>query len=401
MTNRTVTLLGLALLTFAISCSAPGQTRLPRYTAITSKSPFDSYKTPIGLAILVFNGDATLDIKLFNVLRQDTSVLKKFTIFPYDVLRTQMDALGLIKLDASDQHTLSQLRDQLNINLVVTGKAIDNGFDLAIVSTNGGKVFDHSYFNTSKSTAIADAALLFSGNIVTDYVDVGKIEWIEVDSGSCEMGSNDGYGDEKPVHTVQVKQYYMGATKVTFDQYDAFCDATGRNRLEDNGWGRGRMPVYNVSWDEANAYCKWLSDQLGEVICLPSEAEYEFAARGGTKSTGHIYSGSDYIDDVAWFVGNSKGQPHDVGGRMPNELGFYDLSGDAWEWCADWYHTSYNGAPSDGKPWNEEIPNTPYHAVRGGGWDCSSINCRVSVRNAGNSSGWVNFAGFRLVRESK
>lgn len=230
---------------------------------------------------------------------------------------------------------------------------------------------------------------------------VGNIEWIQVEGGTFEMGSNDGYGNEKPVRSVQVRPFFMSATKVTFDQYDAFCNATGRKRLDDNGWGRGKMPVYNVSWDEANAYCQWLSDQLEDTVRLPSEAEFEFAARGGMKSGGHIYSGSDYVDDVAWFVGNSKGRPHEVGGRMPDELGFYDLSGDVWEWCADWYHTSYDGAPTDSKAWNEEDPNTPYHAVRGGGWDCSSTNCRVSVRNAGNSSGWVNFAGFRLVREAK
>ena len=161
------------------------------------------------------------------------------------------------------------------------------------------------------------------------------------------------------------------------------------------------MPVSAVSWDDADAYCKWLSQELGESIRLPTEAEFEFAARGGSVSKSAKFSGSDYIDDVAWFGGNARGRPHEVGSRMPNELGLYDMTGNVWEWCEDWYHSTYDGAPADGSAWNTEDPQSPYHVVRCGAWDCSADNCRITVRNAGNPAGWVNFAGFRLAKDIK
>jgi len=390
----------LIVLSLTVSNRAFSQVAVPKYTGLTYNSPFSRYSPPIGLAILRFEGDALLDIKLFNVLKQDTTVLKRFTIFPYNVLKAQMDALGLTSLDPNDPHTLSQLRDQLNVNIVATGKAINNGFELRLVGTDGSKAYTHSFFNTGKSTAIDDAARLFRENVQTDYVNVGNVTWVLVDSGSFQMGSSEGYGDERPVHRVHVKSFNMSATEVSFDQYDAFCDATGRPRADDNGWGRGKMPVTNVTWDDAMAYCQWLSAQLGDAVRLPTEAEYEFAARGGNLTKGDKFSGSDYLEDVGWFVGNSKGRPHEVGGRMANELGIYDLSGNTWEWCMDWYHNTYDGAPTDGTAWGDENLQTPYHVVRGGSWNASSDNCRVSVRNDG-TSGWVNSAGFRIVKEAK
>ena len=389
------------LITFTFACQVFAQTLIPKYSKLGADNPFIGYSPPIGLAILRFNGDALLDIRQFNLLKQDTSVLKRFTIFPYNVLQAQMNVLGLVSLDPNDRRTLNQLREQLNINLVVTGRPLPNGFEMRILSTNGFTPYVHTFLNTSHSTALNDAARLFRENIQTDYINIGNIEWVPVDSGTFQMGSNNGYGDERPVHTVSVKSFYMSTTEVTFDQYDAFCDATGRDKPDDKGWGRGSMPIFAVSWDDANAYCKWLSDQTGETVRLPTEAELEFAARGGNISRGTKFSGSDNIEDVAWFGGNSKGKPHEVGGRMPNELGIYDLSGNVWEWCQDWYHSSYDGAPTDGSAWNIEDPQTPYHVVRCGAYDCSADNCRVTVRNAGNAAGWVNFAGFRLVKGTK
>ncbi len=389
------------LITLSIICQTSAQVIVPNYTPLSTNNPFNKYRAPTGLAFLAFDGDSTLNIKLFDILKQDTSVLKKFTIFPYNVLKAQMDVLGLTSLDPNDQHTLYQLRDELNISLIVTGKALSNGFELRILTTNGVKVYSCVYMNTGKSTAINDAIKLFTDNVQTNYINLGDIKWVLVDGGTFQMGSSGGYGDEQPEHTVQVKSFYMSPTEVTFEQYDAFCDVTGKSKPDDNGWGRDKMPIPNISWDDANAYCNWLSEQLGEPIRLPTEAEFEYAAREGNKSKGYKYSGSDYIEDVGWFVGNSAGRSHEVGTRMANGLGIYDLSGNVWEWCLDWYHKTYDGAPADGTAWNVNNPNTPYHVVKGGAWNSSSYNCRVSVRNDGTSSGWVNFAGFRLVKEIK
>ncbi len=392
----------LIVLLLNVGRQSYAQVEIPNYIDLSASSnPFSRYTLPIGLAIFRFDGDPTLDSKLFDILKQDTSVLKRFIIFPYGVLKAQMEVLGLTSLDPSDLHTLDQLREQLNISLVVTGKATTDGFDLYLITTNGVRIFSASYVNTRKSTAIDDAIKLFRSNIQTSYINIGDLNWVLVDSGTFQMGSTDGYADEKPVHNVSIKPFNISPTEVTYQQYDTFCDATGRSKPDDNGWGRGKMPVSNVSWDDANAYCQWLSQQLGEAIRLPSEAEYEYAARGGVNNKGYTYSGSNYIDDVGWFVGNSAGKTHEVGTRMANSLGIYDMSGNVWEWCGDWYHKTYDGAPADGSAWNVQSPDTPYHVVRGGSWKSSSNNCRVSVRNDGNSDGWVNFAGFRLVKEIK
>lgn len=376
-----------------------GQALIPKYSTISPIGSFFGHKTPVSIAIVRFDGDALLDIKLFNLLKQDTSVLKRFTIFPYNVLQAQMSVMHLTTLDPNDTHTLNELRDQLGISLVVTGKAVKDGFQLEIISTTGKVEYKNTYLDSRKSTALKDAGKLFSANIKTRYLDLGDIKWVLVTGGTFEMGSEDGYSDERPVHTVQVKSFYMSAAEVTLEQYDAFCDAIGRPEANDSGWGRGEMPVSNIGWEEATAYCRWLSQQLGMDIHLPSEAQYEFAARGGIQGHGYRYSGSNYLDDVGWFVGNSQGRPHRVGSRMPNELGIYDLSGNVWEWCSDWYHPSYVGAPASDSSWNDQDMNTPYHVVRGGSWNSSSYNCRVSVRNDGTSTGWVNSAGFRLVRD--
>lgn len=272
------------LVTLSINYQTPAQIVVPKYTSLSADNPFSKYRVPVGVALLRFDGDPSLGDKLFDILKQDTSVLKRFIIFPYNVLKAQMDVLNLTSLDPNDQHTLDQLRDQLNISLILTGKIVDNGFELRLLSTNGVTAYSCVYQNTSKSTAINDAIKLFTSNIQTQYINVGDIKWALVDGGTFQMGSTGGYGDELPVHTVTVKSFYMSPTEVTFDQYDAFCDATGRAKPDDNGWGRGQMPVSDVSWDDANAYCSWLSEQLGETVRLPTEAEFEYAAERETKA---------------------------------------------------------------------------------------------------------------------
>ncbi len=375
------------------------QTVTAKYTALRGQDPFAGRGTPISMAILRFDGDALLDISLFNTLKQDTSVLRRFTIFPYNVLQAQFRVLHIYSLNPKDPQTLKTLKSQLGIELVVTGKKLNDGFELQILTTDGNTVYRNAYLNSRSSTAMDDAVKLFSSSVKTEYIDLGSINWVLVNGGTFQMGNEDGYSDEKPVHTVRVKSFYMSASEITFDQFEAFCRAIGRTPPSDSGWGRANMPVFSVGWDDATSYCRWLSGQLGESIRLPTEVEYEYAARGGEKAHGYRYSGSSYIDDVGWFVGNSKGRPHLVGSRMPNELGIYDLTGNVWEWCSDWYHPTYEGAPASDSSWNVQNPNTPYHVVRGGSWNSSSYNCRVSVRNDGTPTGWVNTAGFRLVRE--
>jgi sulfatase modifying factor 1 len=186
-------------------------------------------------------------------------------------------------------------------------------------------------------------------------VGASGFEMVLVEPGDFQMGAGDGRSNEQPVHTVSItKPFYLSKCVVTFEQYDAFCDDTDKPKPDDTGWGRGDQPV-NVTWYDAVEYCNWLSEIEGLTPCynikrvatecdllangyrLATEAEWEYAARGGPRSRGYAYAGSNDPGEVAWYEGNSGGRTYPVGQKAPNELGSYDMSGNLWEWCWDWY----------------------------------------------------------------
>jgi sulfatase modifying factor 1 len=222
-----------------------------------------------------------------------------------------------------------------------------------------------------------------AGSSQSQTTDPG-ITWVDVDAGTFTM-SADATG-----RPVSVDRFLMSATEVTFDQYDAFCDATGKQKPDDNGWGRGTRPVLNVSYDDALEFCQWLSKVTGSAVRLPYEAEWEYAARGGGHSRGYIYSGSDNGDEVSWNEHNSGNQTHPVGTKRPNELGLFDMSGNLWEWCADWPDTNSSELPSPS--------GVVKHAVRGNSFDnaASRTGYKSAVR-VDKDSRHINI-GFRVAR---
>ncbi|RLL82619.1 hypothetical protein Y696_00555 [Mesotoga sp. H07pep.5.4] len=204
----------------------------------------------------------------------------------------------------------------------------------------------------------------------------------------------------------------------TFSEYDVFCEITGRKEPNDSGWGRGNRPVIYVSWWDAIAYCNWLSekekltkaydtngnllDKEGRVTTdpskvvgyrLPTEAEWEYAARGGKKSKGYRYSGSDNVDEVAWYDPNSGGMTQEVGKKAPNELGLYDMSGNVWEWCSDWYGDYSSSAQTN--PYNN---SGSARVIRGGSWVDNATYARVAYRNNYSPTLTRNSLGFRITR---
>jgi formylglycine-generating enzyme required for sulfatase activity len=228
-----------------------------------------------------------------------------------------------------------------------------------------------------------------------------KPEMIKVKGGTFTMGSMSGVAgtDEKPTHSVTVSSFRMSKYETTLAEYAAFCKATG-HKLSDfsnDNWGTyDTRPVTIVSFDDANAYCKWLSEQTKKNYRLPTEAEWEFAARGGTKSKGYIYSGSDDLDEIAWTRNNrSRASPSLVGSKKPNELGLYDMSGNVLEWCSDWYSDSYYSNTSSTNP-QGPVSGTD-RVVRGGCWISDTTDSRVAKRNHVTPGFKRDVLGFRVV----
>jgi formylglycine-generating enzyme required for sulfatase activity len=241
------------------------------------------------------------------------------------------------------------------------------------------------------------------------------ITLVYVPGGEFWMGSPDSdpdaYGDEKPLHQVHLDSYWIGQTEVTNAQYRLFIQAGGYNTRaywsdagwswrtsngvtqpaywNDPAWNGDAYPVVGVSWYQAEAYASWAGARL------PTEAQWEYAARGGPLSRGYKYAGSNYVDEVAWYSINSGGRTHPVGGKKANELGLCDMSGNVWEWVADWWDAGYYAL----SPWPN--PSGPasgeYKVLRGGSWYYSRVVARCAYRYRVNPGDRYVNLGFRVA----
>ncbi|MEZ4771793.1 MAG: SUMF1/EgtB/PvdO family nonheme iron enzyme [Bacteroidia bacterium] len=267
---------------------------------------------------------------------------------------------------------------------------------------------------------------------------------VQIPAGTFYMGSNEGESDEKPVHSVTVKSFFMGVYEVTVEEFEAFVLASGyqTDAEKDGGsyfWVNGKWekkasiywkhdakgdlrprseynhPVIHVSWNDAQAYCKWLSGRTGLTYRLPTEAEWEYAAGNGSdhtryswgngdpsgKNGGNVADESKSPSGQTWatkFTGYNDGYwfTAPVGQYNPNTFGLYDMTGNVNEWCQDWYHDSYTGAPSNGSAW--ESPAGSYRVFRGGSWSYNPAFCRVALRGYVSPADRYDNVGFRLAR---
>ena len=218
-----------------------------------------------------------------------------------------------------------------------------------------------------------------------------SFKMIKVQGGTFTMGAtpeqgSDVYDKDKPAHRVTLSSYYIGETEVTQALWKAVMGTNPSN------WQGDNLPVEQVSWNDCQTFIQKLNQLTGRKFRLPTEAEWEFAARGGNSSRGYKYSGSNTIGNVAWY-GDSGGSTHDVKTKAPNELGIHDMSGNVEEWCQDWY-----GDYSSSAQTNPKGPTSGSNRVhRGGGWSYSDVFCRSANRFSNSPSYSYCNLGLRLA----
>lgn len=230
-------------------------------------------------------------------------------------------------------------------------------------------------------------------DIETINVNGVKFQMVKIQGGTFQMGATSEQGNdisinEKPIHSVTLSDYHIGQTQVTQELWQAVM---GSNPSEFKG--DSQCPVENVSWNDCMEFIAKLNRLTGKNFRLPTEAEWEYAARGGSKSRGYKYSGNNNPDLVAWYDGNSINKTHPVAQKQANELGLYDMSGNVWEWCSDWYGEYINEVQTNP---TGPITGTDY-VQRGGSWENGSIGVRVSRRSPGTPALRGCYYGLRLA----
>ena len=316
--------------------------------------------------------------------------------------------------------------------MILFASLVFNGQNLVVYTSDGAKtVFEISSIDSMKILSQEDISIMD-----TDiFSNLEKDEMVYVEGGTFTMGAqsssssssnydSDAYSRESPVHQVTLSDFYIGKYEVTQQLWEyvmkyngTAADGTSMSAYASDVWlgtnpssseGVGDYyPAYYVSWEDiVNIFIPRLNKITGKTFRLPTEAEWEYAARGGNKSKGYKYSGSNTIGDVAWYYDNayyvglssSDYGTHQVGTKSPNELGIYDMSGNVWEWCSDWYSSSYySSSPSSNPTGPTSAPFGSFRVLRGGSWSYLAQYCRVSDRGYADPFSRSDIGGFRLA----
>jgi formylglycine-generating enzyme required for sulfatase activity len=271
-----------------------------------------------------------------------------------------------------------------------------------------------------KKTTILVYLLFITLFTLSSFTDNNSLNFmVKVEGGTFKMGSKDSDNaadiDEQKEHSVTVKDFEICKFEVTVWQWKEYVKAKNLKMPAKPIWGwHDNYPINNISWNEVIDYCNWLSkkenlepvyaQQGPNIFCdftkngyrLPTEAEWEYAAKGGNKSKETKYSGSDNPNEIAWHKTNSNGSPHTIGTKLPNELGICDMSGNVWEWCWDWYNEDYYKIEDKANPKGPVMGERK--CVRGGSWDSKLNYMRPANRISTMPSKTHQFYGFRVAR---
>ncbi|MGE0128339.1 MAG: SUMF1/EgtB/PvdO family nonheme iron enzyme [Blastocatellales bacterium] len=278
----------------------------------------------------------------------------------------------------------------VRLPLAIGGSLVAVALLIYLIVKFSGSVTDNPPVRIGQSQNVASNL----GDAFTENVNGARLEMVRVPAGSFTMGSPDSESDrspdEGPQHNVTVPRFYIGKHEVTQAQWKAVM-GNNPSRFQ----GGDNLPVEQVSWNDAKEFCLKLKQMTGKEYRLPSEAEWEYAARAGTTGA---YAGN--LDSMAWYSNNSDSKTHPVGQKQPNAFGLFDMHGNVWEWCEDVWHNRYGeqhgNPPADGSAWLSG-GDSRYRVLRGGSWFVRSIYCRSAYRGGNEPDTRINYDGFRVV----
>jgi formylglycine-generating enzyme required for sulfatase activity len=400
-----------------------GQTKSKsNVTKVLNQSKNTSLKSPLNKNVkLILKDTTTYSVRLFcdatallyingdRIGQIQKDVLFK-TRLPQGIYKIKainsMNAADFVTIDYVIKPKSKEFIEELKLQDVITKRINKEAYEAELALKTPIK----SKYQKNKQEAINNTT--------------GLIDLVYVRGGSFEMGSDKGESDEKPLHNITLSNYFIGKYEVTVGQFRKFITATGYKTSADiNGgsylWNGNQWklqpgvnwefdalgfkrpeteenhPVIHVSWTDAFEYTKWLSLVTGKAYRLPTEAEWEFAARGGMSSNGYTYAGSNDINQVAWSLDNKSNQTYPVGKKQPNELGIYDMTGNVWEWCNDWYDADYYAKSPSMNPQGSKTGL--FKVIRGGSWGGLSNFNRVTFRYRYFPGNRGKFNGFRIA----
>lgn len=328
-------------------------------------------ETPDSAVEVLNRGLNTNPLVKKGVTQQSIDAIKA-AMQPTKAERLKSVAQFLDMLPRVDDQVLFPQKDKRSVWPWVAAAAIM----LAIFSMTMWKLSDHGTDDEDFANEVS---------VVDDHY---SIPTVKVEGGTFMMGSDDGDADEQPKHEVTVSTFYMGKYEVTQAQWRAVM-----LNIQIRKSKNANYPVYNVTWDQVQEFIERLNKKTGRKYRLPTEAEWEFAARGGNAGNSEKYSGSSDIASVAWYYGNGGKRPHPTGTKKPNALGIYDMSGNVWEYCSDWYDT-YSDKPAK----NPKGPKEgDCHVIRGGSFNTMENQCRTTFRQDDSMLSASPDIGFRLV----